>query len=418
MTRVTDGTKKMTIQIRTCREDEMESFVALLGKGFVFQPDVASHERVKKLVPPGRAHGAFEADTMVGAAAAFSFRLTVPGGEVPAAGVTMVAVLPSHRRRGAMSGLMRAQLEDVRARREPVAILWASEGHIYPRYGYGLASLHGVIDVERDRALFANDPGRSGRVRLLEADDALKVLPPIFDRVRQRTPGMFARPDDWWRLHRFNDDEHERGGGSPMERAVWEDGGEPEAYALYRIHSRWDEDGTPTGHVQVIEAFATTPQATREIWRFLFSTDLVTRIKAWPTPVDTPLLAMLSEPRRLRLAVHDALYLRVTNVVSALEARSYAADGSVVFELEDDAFEDNRGRFRLEVSDGRASVTRSTGDADIELHVRDLGSTYLGGFTFAQLERAGRARGLRPDACARADDLFRTDVAPFCPEIF
>jgi predicted acetyltransferase len=404
------GRKKMPIEIRTCQSAEMEAFVALLGKGFVFQPDEASNERVKKLVPAGRALAAFEGDAMVGAAAAFSFRLTVPGAEIPAAGVTMVAVLPSHRRRGVMAGLMRTQLEDVRARGEPVAILWASEGHIYPRYGYGLASLHGVIDIERDRAVFANDPGRSGRVRLLEADDALKVLPSIYDRVRTQTPGMFARSDEWWRLHRE--------GGSPMERAIWEDGGEPQAYALYRIHSRWDDDGIPKGHVQVAEAVATTPVATREIWRFLFTMDLVARIKWWPTPVDTALFAMMSEPRRLHLAVHDALFLRITDVASALEARSYAADGSVVFEVEDDGFEENQGRFELEVSDGRASVARSTGEADIELHVRDLGSVYLGGFTFARLERAGRVRTLTANACARADALFRTDVAPFCPEIF
>lgn len=408
----------MTIEIRTCRLAEMEAFVALLGKGFIFQPDEASNERVKKLVPAGRAHAAFEADAMVGAAAAFSFRLTVPGGDIPAAGVTMVAVLPSHRRRGVMAGLMRTQLEDIRARKEPVAILWASEGHIYPRYGYGLASLHGVIDIERDRAVFANDPGRSGRVRLLETDDALKVLPSIYDRVRTQTPGMFARSDEWWRLHRFNDDEHEREGGSPLERAIWEDGSEPEAYALYRIHSRWDDDGIPKGHVQVAEAVATTPVATREIWRFLFTMDLVARIKWWPTPVDTALFAMLSEPRRLHLAVHDALFLRITDVASALEARSYASDGSIVFEIEDELFEENRGRFRLEVSDGRTSMARASGEADIELHVRDLGSVYLGGFTFAQLERAGRVRGLTPNACARADAVFRTALAPFCPEIF
>jgi predicted acetyltransferase len=410
--------KSMSIEIRICRADEIDGFVTVLGKGFTFEPNEATFERVRKLVPSDRAHAAFESDAIVGAAAAFPFQLTVPGGEIPTAGVTMVAVLPSHRRRGVMAGLMREQLKDVRARNEPVAILWASEGHIYPRFGYGLASLHGAIDIERHRASFANDPGKSGRVRMLEVDDALKVLPSIYDRARRETPGMFARSEDWWRLHRFNDDEWERGGGSKMERAVWEDAGEPEAYALFRMHNRWDQDGTPTGHVQVAEVMATTTRALREIWRFLFSTDLVERIKAWPTPVDSPLLVMMSEPRRLRTALHDALYLRIVNVSDALEARGYESDGTLVLEVEDEMFEDNRGRYRLEIQGGRASVTHSTDEPDIALHIRDLGSIYLGGFTFTRLERAGRIRSLTPGACARDDAIVRTNVAPFCPEIF
>src|SRR5579859_7433589 len=75
-----------------------------------------------------RSLAAFDGDVPVGTAGAYTFQLSVPGASpVPAAGVTWVSVLPSHRRRGVLSALMRKQLADVRDRGEPLAVLWASE---------------------------------------------------------------------------------------------------------------------------------------------------------------------------------------------------------------------------------------------------------------------------------------------------
>ena len=61
---------------------------------------------------------AFTADGRpVGTAAAYSFELTLPGGVIaPAAGVSAVGVLPSHRRQGVLSAMMRHQLTELRAR--------------------------------------------------------------------------------------------------------------------------------------------------------------------------------------------------------------------------------------------------------------------------------------------------------------
>ena len=64
------------------------------------------------------------------------------------------------------------------------------------------------------------------------------------------------------------------------------------------------------------------------------------------------------------------------------------------------------------------SAARTTVGADLALEVSDLAGPYLGGFTFRELQRAGRVQELREGAVARADGLFRSDVAPWCPEIF
>ena len=101
-----------------------------------------------------RAIAAYAGDRVVGTAGIFTFDLSIPGGRMPAAGVTMVGVHPTHRRRGILTAMMRAQLDAIHARGEPLAILWASEATIYGRFGYGLATFKASIEIERARAGF------------------------------------------------------------------------------------------------------------------------------------------------------------------------------------------------------------------------------------------------------------------------
>lgn len=189
--------------------------------------------------------------------------------------------------------------------------------------------------------------------------------------------------------------------------------GEAAGYALYRLTMKW-EGGSSVGHVQVIEAMADSPRAVRELWRFLLELDWIATLRASLLPIDHPLLLLLRTPRRMKLRVGDALWCRLVDVCAALSGRSYASDEEVVFELTDTFLPENAGRWRLAGGD----AARTDGNADLELNVNELGSVYLGGFTFAELHRAGLVRELRPGALVRADGVFRTDIKPWCPEIF
>ena len=129
-------------------------------------------------------HAAFDGDRIVGGAGAFTFALSVPGGgKSPAAGVTVVGVLPTHRRRGVLTSMMKAQLEDCRARGELAAYLWASEATIYGRFGYGLASRIGAAKLARDRTRFAQPFEQRGTVRLVELEEAARTFPPLYDEL-------------------------------------------------------------------------------------------------------------------------------------------------------------------------------------------------------------------------------------------
>jgi predicted acetyltransferase len=312
--------------------------------------------------------------------------------------------------------LMRVQLDDARERNEPVAILLASEDAIYQRFGYGLAADQGHIEVERDRAGWLDDPGPQGKTHLVSLDEAMKHIPAIYDRVREQTPGMFARSTEWWENHTLPDDEEHRHGAGPMFCTVLEIDGRDDAYALYRVKPAWPE-GIPRGKLIVKEAAATSPAAAREIWRFLFGIDLVDKIEAWFLPSDFPIYLMMLEPRRLRYTYGDSLWLRLVDVRSALVARSYAMEGSISFQVTDPFCPWNEGTWRVSF-DGREAEVHPTEEADLRLDVRDLAAAYLGGFSFTRLAAAGRVQELRPGALARVDAMFRTERAPWCPEIF
>lgn len=409
----------MPLEVRSIRADELKPMLEVVELAFGDEHPEEEFKQFARVAEPDRFLVATEEDDIVGGAGAFSFELTVPGNVVNAAGVTVVGVLPSHRRRGALTAMMRFQLADVHRRKEPLAILWASESTIYQRFGYGMATVVSTIDIERERTAFNNDLGPAGRTRLLSPEAALLVIPEVYDRVRLATPGMYARSQDWWEAHSMLDLESNRRGSGPLFRAVWEnDDGEAEAYALYRIHSEWSDEGFPSGKLFVREALATSFVATREMWRFIFGVDLVARVTSWCRPPDDPLWHMLAEPRRLRATRHDGLWLRVVDVRAALEARRYAADGAVTFELRDDFCPWNTGVHRLECKEGEGRVSEAPGGPALTVSAADLGAVYLGGTSLTGLARAGRVIEHDAGAAARTDTMLKADRAPYCPEIF
>src|SRR5215470_8563853 len=136
--------------IRPIGPDEFPAFYAVIEQAFnsshetdaEMQHDLVTFEFDRSLA-------AFDGGDIVGTAGAFTFQMGVPGEIAPVAGVTAVSVLPSHRRRGILSSLMRRQLADVRERGETVAALFASEAAIYGRYGYGPASAELDLTIRR-----------------------------------------------------------------------------------------------------------------------------------------------------------------------------------------------------------------------------------------------------------------------------
>jgi predicted acetyltransferase len=404
----------MALRVVPCKNlAEFGDAVFAIGQYFGMEATEERMERFAKNLPIERMHAAREGGKTVGGAGAFPFEMTLPGGTVPTAGVTVVGTFPTHRRRGVLRAMMRAQLDDVHERGEPVAALWASEETIYGRFGYGMASLTGSITLPRAGSAFALPLERAGRVRLVETDEALSVFPKIWDKVRVSIPGMLGRSRNWWEFRMLWDTPETRQGGGPKRLALLETDGRPEGYAIYR-HKFGFSDGEPDSELSVVEAVALDGRPTAEIWRYLFDIDWTVKITAGLLPVDHQLWQLLGTPRRMKMRLGDGLWVRLVDVGEALGARAYATDGAIRLEVVDEFCEWNAGAWRL--SDGVAKRTKAGGE--LRCDVTALGAVYLGGFTWQELVRGGRVEELKRGAAAKADAIFGAWRAPWCPEIF
>ena len=339
----------------------------------------------------------------VGTAAAYSFELTLPGGILaPAAGVTAVGVLPSHRRQGVLTAMMRHQLTELRARGEFLSVLLATEALIYRRFGYGPATLTQRLTVQRHQSAFALPRARgtvdTGSVELLRRAECGEILEEVYDRYRRAQPGALSRPHHWWAP----------GAGQPP---TWP---APRYIAVHR-----DVDGVPDGYasysigesttVTVDEVIATDDDAFTALARFVLEHDLVTQAVFKHIPPEHPLRWQLEDFRASEISNDtDWLWVRLLDVPRALTARGWFADGELVLDVED-PFLDEHGRYLLTVRDGKADCEPTDREPDLSLDVCDLGSVYLGGVAPSTLVRAGHVKAHRPGAAAVADALFRTE---------
>ncbi|MFC8512179.1 GNAT family N-acetyltransferase [Streptomyces sp. NPDC057257] len=344
----------------------------------------------------------------VGTAAAYSFELTLPGEILaPAPGVTAVGVVPSHRRQGVLTALMRHQLSELRERGEFLSVLLASEAVIYRRFGYGPATYTSRLTVPRHRAALAAPRAAavpdSGSVEVLRRSDCADILEEVYDRYRRAQPGALSRPHRWW----------ERGAGqppiAPAQRYVAlhrDSAGVPDGYASYSL----DAANTLT----VDETIATDDAASTALARFVLGHDLVSQVVFKHCPPDHPLRWQLTDFRAGQVTdATDWLWVRLLDVPRALTARGWFTDGELVLDVTD-PFLGEQGRHLLTVRDNKAECVPTDRAPDLSLDVSDLGSIYLGGTTPSTLVRAGHIRAHHPDAPALADALFRTARAPHC----
>ena len=406
----------MAFRVRPVRDlEEFRAAVGVIGHYFGWVMTEEDAERFSSRLPRERMHAVFDDGRIVAGAGAYGFELTLPSGPTSCAGVTVVGVLPSHRRRGLLRRMMELQLRDVRERGEPIAALWASEETIYGRFGYGLASLSLSLLVRRRNVRIRPDLQPDGSVRLIEGDEALAVLPPLYDRIRKRSPGFLSRSRDWWESRTLGDRPENRRGAGPLVRALYERDGRPAGWALYRIAMEGQTFEEWKKTVRVAEVQGIDDRARREVWRFLLGIDWTDEITLEGLAVDDSLLLVVDRPNELRPRVFDGLWVRPVEVGAALAARGVSGDGRVTIEVTADPhFADNVGTWTVEGD----RVRRTSRRPDVRLDVQGLGMTMLGGFTFAQLARAGRAEEAARGGLARADALFRAERAPWCPEIF
>ncbi len=411
------ATNKITIE--TAGPDDWPRLLRVdeLAFGYTAEDEDSDPERL--VLEMDRTLLASAAGEDAGIASTYSLEMSLPGvARAPVAGLTWVGVLPTHRRTGILTALMRHHLDDLHENnREPVAALYASEPGIYGRFGYGLASQRLSVTIPREFARLTHPPAADDpRPRLVSPQDVRPQLALVADAVRAQRPAIPVRNSAWWDRTLY-DATSVRRGGSELRALLVEDESGPRGYALYRTKDEWDSGGSK-GTLMIREIMAVDPVAHRALWQVLLSTDLIGEVAYGMLPVDDPLMHQLVNPRRVTPLLVDAVFVRVVDVARALTARAYASDVDLVIDLIDDFCPWNSGHWQLSANADGVTCAPTTEAADLRLDASTLGAIYLGGTSLQSLADAGRVVEHRAGSIGETSRAFLSGRAPWCPFVF
>ncbi|QUQ68116.1 GNAT family N-acetyltransferase [Kutzneria sp. CA-103260] len=399
---------------RTLTAEEIPAFVKLVFRAFLEDPAPEDVAAEIDLLEAHRTHGTFDGDELIGGATMLSKRMTLPGtGPHPVAAISCVGVAPDHRRRGAMSQLMRAQLHSQHESGDAFAALYASEGDIYGRFGYGLAGHRASFTVPRGAEFQSTVDVSDARVREVDKETALPLMHHLHSKYAPTRVGWLGRTKASWQAYLSENAADLRS----EDLTKWRYAIHPEGYAVYQVKRKW-ESRKPEHGVNALEILGTTPQAYAALWRYLLDIDLTAAVEA-DCAVDDPIIHMLKDAGDNARQVRDGLWVRVIDIDRALPLRGYSAPLDVVLAVEDTFCPWNAGTWRLVAeADGQATVTRTDAEPDLALGARELGAVFLGGTTVQELVAAQRIRELTPGSARAASRAFAGDHQPHCPEVF
>ena len=398
---------RMDTAIRPIDESEFDSWSRAEAVGFSHHAPNEYVKIARSFAELDRTFGAFDGDEIVGTTTTRTSAMTVPGGFAKLGFVDDVAVLPTHRRRGIMTRMMSAQLDQMRERGEPLAALSASESLIYERFGYGIATWFHRWKIDRRHTAMKIPPNGGGNLGFISADAAREEWPRLHAKMRESRIGMVRYSDGYWRAALW-DAESQRRGGTEFFHVAYLRDNRVAGLCTYRVRERAVLVAFLLGEDAEVEA---------ELWEYCFGIDLTSETQAFVRPTDDPLPWRLEDPRRLERSLGDHMWLRLVDVKEALSVREYAEPASLTFRVHDKFCPWNDGAYLLEAGADGADCTRSEREPQVELGVSDLAAAYLGGVSFSILAQAGRVKERAPDALASADRMFRTEREPWSMEL-
>ncbi len=408
----------MSLEVATPRtEAEMAAHRRAIATAFGQIPgtdDQTMIDQQRALVEQAHTVAVLDTGEIIGGLSGAEFDLTLPGGaSVRAAGVAGVGLNPARTGRGGLRAMMEEHLRRCVSRGLAASTLWASESGLYGRFGYGPATTLAIHELTVEGAQFRTPPGSGGRSDIIfDREQARRLVTEIYGRYVGQTPGATSRSEAWWDMV-FSSPDGWLSPGPRLALIHWNDRGQPDGYALYKVvdphgGDSWICDGV----VSVREFVGLSIEAERALVDFLKAVPLCRRIRFDMTPVAFPLRHHLADPRRLhQIEAHDGLWVRPLDVPQLLGARRYQTSGQVKLEIADPLFPAQRGPWELQVHDGSATIT-PTSSADVMLTPGQLGATLLGDTRVGELVDAGQIEGDQA-AQEQLDILLVTRRKPF-----
>lgn len=401
---------------RTILPDEWEDYLKVRERTFGASSTPSQSEYLRRLTDLDRAIAVFDQGQIVATCVAWALEVSTPGRRTTGCGgLTLGQVLPTHRRRGILSGMLSLLQEDAKRRGEAIVAGWPSEAGIHNRFGWGVTTMAAELQIAAADLRLLSGFDTRGRVQFVEPSDAISRLKPIYEEARLATPGVPNRSDARWDGWLSHDNGRLKGADwakdtGPRTFAEWDGRG----YVAYRLQRTWAPQG-PRYRALITELVALETEAYLGLWRWCADLDLVHTLVATLRPADETLWLALRNCRSLSYTVMDGLWTRIVDVPAALSSRLYNADGALVLEVVDGSGPWAQGTYLLEVEAGSPRCKPVRRLPDVTISAAALSSAYLGGISLFGLARAGRVDGHTPGAIRRMSSMFSWEPRPWCP---
>jgi predicted acetyltransferase len=369
------------------------------------------YAEARSVVGDRRWLAAFDGPRLVAAARYHVMRQCWQGRWQPMAGVASVMVAPEDRGRGTGRALMTALLELIASRGYRISVLYPATSAIYRSLGWEIAGVRDQVrfPARSLRALASPDPLLTSQgpapdgpgPRRCGPDDAAAVLAALGSAHQAlRDSGPATRDEET--VQRWLDDQ---------DRYCYL---APDGFLSYRWRNGNDE-------IAVDRLVAASAATTRALWAIVASHGTIAdTVLACVGPAD-PLSWLTREPD-VQPADRYLWMLRVVDAPGAVAERGFPAGAELTaaLDLADPACPGNEGRWTLEVSGGKATLTPGggatpVGSAPLIVGPRGFAALYAG-TPVATLRRAGLASG----GTAASDGLLDTAFAasPFLHDYF
>ena len=406
----------MTIEIRACRDkDELEQYNKVVAYVFAENSieDMAT-ENAQTL--PEWTTAAFDDGRCIATMGTFPFTVRLNGSPVKMGGVTQVGTLPEYRRQGLLRKIMTQGFAEMQERGQYLAILWASMGAIYPRFGYGLASTSVNYTFDPRFAGFESGPEPTGKVTMMPKEDAFPIMKQLYIQRAAPRNLQIHRATVMWDTDNFRPSKK----GQPVYSAVYRNGdGEARGYIVYETEDRQSAGPGPRQVFKIKDFGYLDMDAYRGLWEYIRRHDLVSTVEMHNVGEDDPAPDLLLEPRILRRSTQDAIWLRVVDIEKAMPQRPYGGRGELTFRVPDDRMCPwNNGAWLMETDGTTTSIRKTDRTPEIEMPLNTLASLIVGHRPATHYSRIGKLTANNDGALATADALFKTEYLPHCPNSF
>jgi predicted acetyltransferase len=409
----------MTPEIRPATPDDYDRIHFVVAYSFAADRTDEGRTAMRHLEDLTNAYVLLDGGEIVASLRVYDFNLLINGSPVPMGGVSAVACLPEHRRKGYVGQLLRYALERMRENGQPLSALHTPHPSLYRRYGWMVAAAHLKTSFNpKAVALQASAPPAGQARRVTEEDWPL--LESVHRRHTKGRTGWHVRSERWWKeavFRRLYDDKRVL-----WDVAAWENGaGETSGYVAYR-ETGWEGVGPSSQPIHIRELVALDRDSYTGLLRYVLSHDLMDEV-VWHAPLDEPLGALLEDTDRrlVKREYMDGFMLRVVDVEKAVAARpagSGSPEGAFTLAISDASAPWNTGTWRIESAGGHLSAAKTEGAADITTDAATFAAIYDGFLRTTDAARAGLAEVSDGDAGALADRVFASNYVPFVSDGF